>query len=290
VAEKIVNNAVTTLASGINSSVTSLTVAAGAGALFPSTGNFRLRCGSELMLCTARLTDTLTVQRGIESTTAVSHSADDTIKSVLTAGAITQLLAEVAVAADPTVQALAALSSSNAGTLPYFTADDVMGLAAIGASGKDILAAETDADARSAIGAAVSGHTHTTAAITDIQEYTGTMPKISITGADWTATTWNTDLHERGVLFTSGAASGTRTLTIPSDATRDFPVGTFYAFLRFGNGAFKIDGEAPNMFRAGDLSGSPISTVYLSAPFTMGWGVKHLDDIWVLTGSLSLTP
>ena len=75
------NNASTTLASGINSSVTSLTVASGKGALFPSpTGSNYFMCtlqsvsGSpiEIVQVTARSTDTFTIVRAQESTTAQS--------------------------------------------------------------------------------------------------------------------------------------------------------------------------------------------------------------------------
>jgi hypothetical protein len=81
--EQFVNNASSTLASGINNSVTSLAVASGTP--FPSTGNFRLICEGEVMLCTARSGTTLTVVRGYEGTTAASHSSGVTISHILTA-------------------------------------------------------------------------------------------------------------------------------------------------------------------------------------------------------------
>ena len=84
--EQLANNATTTLNGGINNSVTSITVTD--GSVFPSTGNFRLKCGTELMICTARSTNTLTVTRGAESTTAASHSDQDVISHVLTQGGL----------------------------------------------------------------------------------------------------------------------------------------------------------------------------------------------------------
>lgn len=89
------NDAKTTLASSISSSATSLTVAAGAGALFPtptggnifaltlkdaSTGNT-----TEIMHCTARAGDVLTVVRGQEGTTALNWAAGDFVGNLLTA-------------------------------------------------------------------------------------------------------------------------------------------------------------------------------------------------------------
>jgi len=90
---KLSNNAFATLAAGINSSVTSITVTSGQGARFPSltasdyfyatlidTSN-----NLEIVKCTARSTDVLTVVRGQESTTARAYSTGDRIEIRLTA-------------------------------------------------------------------------------------------------------------------------------------------------------------------------------------------------------------
>ena len=84
--EQILNLGATTLSAGINNSTTSVSVTS--GAVFPSTGNFRVRVGSEIMLVTARSTNTLTVVRGYEGTTAASHSSGDAITLVLTSGGL----------------------------------------------------------------------------------------------------------------------------------------------------------------------------------------------------------
>ena len=97
------NNAATTLASGITSSATSLTVATGTGAVFPtitsnqdyflitlqsfSTGN------SEIVLVTARTTDTFTIVRAQEGTTAIAFSTSDYVQQRVTAGELTRLAA-----------------------------------------------------------------------------------------------------------------------------------------------------------------------------------------------------
>jgi hypothetical protein len=67
-ARTFANNAESTLASGVAVGATSLTVAAGHGARFPSTGVFSIRLQDasdatiyELVTCTARSTDTLTI-------------------------------------------------------------------------------------------------------------------------------------------------------------------------------------------------------------------------------------
>ena len=87
----------TTLASGINSSVTSMTVASGTGTAL--LGGVVLAAGNvdqftvaldpdttseEIVFITASAADTFTIVRGRAGTTAVSHSAGATVKHVLT--------------------------------------------------------------------------------------------------------------------------------------------------------------------------------------------------------------
>jgi hypothetical protein len=83
------NNASTTLASSINSSVTSLTVAAGYGALFPNpTASQYFYCtlsntaGTtiEIVKVTARSTDTFTIVRAQDGTTASAFNAGDKVE------------------------------------------------------------------------------------------------------------------------------------------------------------------------------------------------------------------
>lgn len=84
----VANNAVSTLASGINDSVTSLTVSSGEGALFPaiSAGDWfyvtlvDTSNNKEIVKVTARSTDTFTVVRGSDNTTAAAFSASDLVE------------------------------------------------------------------------------------------------------------------------------------------------------------------------------------------------------------------
>ena len=89
------NNATTTLASAITSTATSCTVTSGGGALFPTLGsagptgtaqNFTatiIKNGNpavyEVVLVTARSTDTMTIVRAQEGTTAQAWNAGDTL-------------------------------------------------------------------------------------------------------------------------------------------------------------------------------------------------------------------
>jgi len=90
---KFANSAFATLAAGINSSVTSITLTTGQGARFPSLagGDYFFATlidtsnNLEIVKCTARATDVLTVVRGQESTTARAFSTGDRIELRITA-------------------------------------------------------------------------------------------------------------------------------------------------------------------------------------------------------------
>lgn len=90
---KLSNNAFGTLAASITSSATSITLTTGQGARFPSLGAgdyfyatlIDTSNNLEIVKCTARSTDVLTVVRAQESTTARAYSTGDRIEIRLTA-------------------------------------------------------------------------------------------------------------------------------------------------------------------------------------------------------------
>lgn len=84
--EVFANNAVSNLNGSINNSTTSIAVAT--GSVFPSTGNFRIRIDDEILLVTARSSNTLTATRAQEGTVAASHADGARVALILTAGAI----------------------------------------------------------------------------------------------------------------------------------------------------------------------------------------------------------
>jgi hypothetical protein len=86
--EQLVNDGSSTLNGGIDNSQTTLDVVDGSS--FPSTGNFRVIIEDEILLCTARSTNTLTVVRGVEGTAAASHSDGLAVSANLTAGGLLQ--------------------------------------------------------------------------------------------------------------------------------------------------------------------------------------------------------
>lgn len=90
---KVANNAFGTLASSITNSATSITLTTGQGARFPTLGAgdyfyatlIDTTNNLEVVKCTARSTDVLTVTRAQENTTARAYSAGDRIEIRITA-------------------------------------------------------------------------------------------------------------------------------------------------------------------------------------------------------------
>lgn len=97
---KFANSAFATLAAGIASGATSITLTTGQGARFPSLGAgdyfyatlIDASNNLEIVKCTARSTDVLTVTRAQEGTTARAYSAGDRIELRVTAAGLTDLI------------------------------------------------------------------------------------------------------------------------------------------------------------------------------------------------------
>jgi len=90
--EQFTNSAQTTLASSVGGDPSDLSIAVVSATGFPSTPQFRIQIGDELMMVTALAGTTWTVTRGIESTSRTPHSAGDPVTQVFTAGAVTTLV------------------------------------------------------------------------------------------------------------------------------------------------------------------------------------------------------
>lgn len=96
---KFTNNATTTLATGIDDLATSLTVATGLGNLFPSlSGGDYFYCtlsdvagNVEIIKVTARSSDTFTMVRGQDNTTADSWTAGDKVELRLVAASLNDI-------------------------------------------------------------------------------------------------------------------------------------------------------------------------------------------------------
>jgi hypothetical protein len=140
--EQIVNSAQSTLNGTINNVVTSLTVVN--GAVFPASGNFRILvcdpvtfANAELMLCTARASNVLTVTRGIETTTAVGHTTGALVTHIMTVAGLTNYIAE---------HSISQTIADAKGDIITATAADALGRKAVGANATVLMADSSQAD------------------------------------------------------------------------------------------------------------------------------------------------
>jgi hypothetical protein len=88
------NNASSVLAEAMDAEQTSLVVKSGEGDRFPSVFPFRITVDNEIMECTNRVDDVLTITRGVEDTTAAAHVINKSVRLNITASIITQLQTE----------------------------------------------------------------------------------------------------------------------------------------------------------------------------------------------------
>ena len=132
---KFTNNATSTLATGISNSATNLAVASGQGALFPTLGGsdyfyctLANTSGSiEIVKVTARSTDTFTITRGQDSTSASSWLAGDKVELRLVAASLNDI---------PKLDEANTFSGANAyGTPASITLTNATGLPLSGVSG-----------------------------------------------------------------------------------------------------------------------------------------------------------
>lgn len=92
---KTANRAESTLDGGIGDADLSLDVAVGEGALFPAAGDFHITIEDEILVCTARAGDTLTVTRAAEGTIAAAHIDGKAVELRITKGVIDAIEAEI---------------------------------------------------------------------------------------------------------------------------------------------------------------------------------------------------
>jgi hypothetical protein len=132
------NNARSTLATGINDSTTTISVAASTGSRFPSpvggdwfplaledaSGNI------EYCKCTARSGDTLTVERAQEGSAAHAFSAGDAVELRLTAAAIIAILSSIDLGGIPSFPLAIANGGTGAITAPG--ARSALGIGSLG--------------------------------------------------------------------------------------------------------------------------------------------------------------
>jgi hypothetical protein len=81
------NNAGGTLASDMAIDANTLTLDSGQGAIFPAS-NFHVSIVDEIMLCSSRDGDVLTVTRGVDGTAAAAHTTADSVQLRITKGSL----------------------------------------------------------------------------------------------------------------------------------------------------------------------------------------------------------
>ena len=166
------NRAASTLAADISDTDTSLTVASGEGTKFPS-APFHITVEDEIMEVTAVNTDTFTVTRGVEDTTAAAHSAGVRVELRITAKIIQELQTTidnyldqaVKTTSSPTFAGLTlsdtplgvssggtGLSSIAADNIIYTSADNTFSATPITAFGRSLIDDADAATARTTLG------------------------------------------------------------------------------------------------------------------------------------------
>lgn len=113
--EQFANTGTSTLNGTIASGATSLTVLA--ATTFPTVGIFRIRVESEIMIVTAVSSNTFTVTRGAEGTTAAAHSSGVQVVHIVTAQALAS--SNWNIAFDLDLSALTTASYNTDGTFTF---------------------------------------------------------------------------------------------------------------------------------------------------------------------------
>lgn len=141
---KLKNNAVGTLASNILSTTTTLTLVSGQGGSFPVLGADEYFPATlvkadgtlEIIKCTARTGDTLTVARGQEGTGAIAFSAGDRVELRMTAGAFEEMQSKLTRPQVTGILETVTVSSAAAtGTINYDILTQSVQLRTVNASG-----------------------------------------------------------------------------------------------------------------------------------------------------------
>lgn len=118
--EKYSNNGNGNLNASITNSATTVILVSVAS--FPATGQFSILVETELMLVTAVSGNTFTVTRGVEGTTAVSHTGGSIVSQVMTKRALDQIISD-----NSQIGALSGLPSSEKAGRIYLSTDSPYG-------------------------------------------------------------------------------------------------------------------------------------------------------------------
>ena len=265
----------TTLASGISSTATTMTVANGTGSAL--LGGVTLAAGNvdqftvaldpdttneEIVFITAASTDTFTIVRARAGTSGVTHSAGATVKHVLTSDDLNAFKASISPVANvgfggstsgtTTVQA-SAVAGTTTLTLPAAT---------------DTLVARDTTDTLT--NKTLTSPTLNTPTINDARQ--------NLTLNAQTGTTYTLVLTDNGRLVTLNNAVAI-TVTVPLNATVAFPIGAIVNLQQIGAGQVTVAGAS-----GVTLNGTGTSTRVQWSAASL---IKTATDTWTLIGDIS---
>ena len=262
----------TTLASGISSSATSMTVATGTatallGGVTLSAGNvdqFTVAIdpdttNEEIIFITGVASDTFTIQRGKAGSSAIAHSAGATVQHVLSSDDLNAFKASI----NPVVDVEFAGSSSGTTTLQ---ASAVAGTTTI------TLPAVTDT--------LVTTNATQTLTNKTIDGASNTLTNINLdlTLNAQTGTTYTIVLSDKNKLVTLDNASAI-TLTVPANATSAFATGAQVNIQQIGAGQVTVQGAA-----GVTINGTGTKT---RAQWSAATLVKTDTNVWTLIGDIA---
>jgi hypothetical protein len=287
----------TTLAAGINSTATSITVATGTGSSLM--GGVSLAGGNvdqftvaldvdtineEIVFVTAISSDTLTVVRARAGTTGIAHTAGASVKHVLTSDDLTFYTTGVATADAAVPEAVVTAK----GDILAASASGVVDNLAVGTNTYVLTA-----DSTQTLGIKWAASATGDVTLTGIQTLTNktltspiiTTPKTYIGYSAKTAA-YTLASGDEGYLFSMNNAA-TQQFNIPTDATFNFAIGTVINFVWItGAGQPTIGATTPGtttVISTGATSATPKLRVANSAASA----IKLAANSWLVVGDLS---
>jgi len=297
----------TTLNAGINSSATSIVVASGTGAALM--GGVTLAAGNvdsvgvaldvdtqneEIVWVTQVSGDTLTVVRAQAGTSAIAHTAGASVKHVFTGNDATFFTTGTA-----TADAAVPKSTVTAkGDLIVGTSSGVVARQGVGTDGFVLTAdstltngikwaATTAGYTAPTLGSTVlnSGATVTTVAGLTLTSPVLNDPKLNLSINANTATTYTFVLTDNGKLVTSSNASA-QTLSIPTNASVAFPIGTQINVIQIGAGQVTVSavtsGTTTVLSNAATAAAPKTRNQYAALT-----AIKVATDTWYVIGDIA---